>query len=58
MPSLPGFKCEDHENPADFFLDTLNQCDKELKSDKELTQSPSKNGMYLPHECHYVGPGP
>ena len=24
-----GFHCEDHENPADFFLDTLNKSERE-----------------------------
>lgn len=24
-----GFQCENHENPADFFLDTLNRSEKE-----------------------------
>jgi len=23
-----GFKCEEHENPADFFLDVTNLCEK------------------------------
>jgi len=27
-PSSIGFKCEEHENPADFFLDVINLCEK------------------------------
>jgi len=23
-----GFQCEEHENPADFFLDIINLCEK------------------------------
>ena len=27
-----GFPCEEHENPADFLLDTLNTCEREASS--------------------------
>ena len=25
-----GYECEDHDNPADFFLDVTNTCEKQL----------------------------
>ena len=24
----PGYVCEEHENPADYFLDVINHCQK------------------------------
>ena len=42
-----GFTCEEHENPADFFLDTIIHCEKErrLSSTQEETVVFSKPGQ-------------
>ena len=29
LSSHPGFQCEEHDNPADFFLDVVTQCENE-----------------------------
>jgi ATP-binding cassette subfamily G (WHITE) protein 2 len=26
-----GFICEEHDNPADFILDVINECEKQVK---------------------------
>lgn len=33
-----GFNCEAHENPADFFLDTINECEKEVNGVTETSK--------------------
>ena len=32
-----GFTCEEHENPADFFLDTIVHCEKQCRLSTEET---------------------
>ena len=30
VPYYPGYECEEHDNPADFFLDVVTRCEKQL----------------------------
>ena len=32
--TIKGYVCEEHENPADYFLDVINRCEKTQKAIK------------------------
>ena len=42
-----GFKCEKHENPADFFLDIINLCEKADKNWEKQGKERSWLGFFL-----------
>ena len=37
-----GFDCEEHDNPADFFLDVINRCELKKKSQQLQLSNPSQ----------------